>query len=92
MQSEAVRPAPIKSVRNNKKGGKYNRENETRIFPKRNEQNFYFFASFFLLFLRPLKSCLGGCVVMNCTPKVVHKTFGVQFNFDTASASNWRRS
>ena len=22
---------------------------------------------------------------MNCTPKVRHKTFGVQFNFDTAS-------
>lgn len=22
---------------------------------------------------------------MNCTPKVEHKTFGVQFNFDTAS-------
>lgn len=38
----------------------YNRENETCNFPKRNEQNFSFFASFFLLLFRPLKHQLNA--------------------------------
>lgn len=38
----------------------YNRENETCNFPKRNEQNFSFFASFFLLVFRPLKHQLNA--------------------------------
>lgn len=39
---------------------KYNRQNETCNFPKRNEQNFSFFASFFLLLFRPLKYQLNA--------------------------------
>ena len=38
----------------------YNRENETCNFQKRNEQNFSFFASFFLLRFRPLKHQLNA--------------------------------
>ncbi len=38
----------------------YNRENETCNFQKRNEQNFSFFASFFLLYFRPLKHQLNA--------------------------------
>ncbi len=38
----------------------YNRENETCNFSKRNEQNFSFFASFFLLLFRPLKHQLNA--------------------------------
>lgn len=38
----------------------YNRENETCNFPKRNEQNFSFFASFFLLVFRPFKHQLNA--------------------------------
>ncbi|WP_336617712.1 DUF5041 domain-containing protein [Bacteroides acidifaciens] len=38
----------------------YNRENETCNFQKRNEQNFSFFASFFLLLFRPLKHQLNA--------------------------------
>lgn len=39
---------------------KYNRENETCNFQKRNEQIFSFFASFFLLRFRPLKHQLNA--------------------------------
>lgn len=39
---------------------KYNRENETCNFQKRNEQNFSFFASFFLLLFRPFKHQLNA--------------------------------
>ena len=38
----------------------YNRQNETCNFPKRNEQNFSFFAFFFLLIFRPLKYQLNA--------------------------------
>lgn len=38
----------------------YNRENETCNFQKRNEQNFSFFASFFLLLFRPFKHQLNA--------------------------------
>ena len=38
----------------------YNRQNETCNFLKRNEQNFSFFASFFLLLFRPIKDQLNA--------------------------------
>lgn len=38
----------------------YNRENETCNFSKRNEQNFSFFASFFLWTFQPLKCKLNA--------------------------------
>ena len=45
---ESVLMKFLYTFRRNKLGN-YNRENETSNFSKRNEQNFSFFASFFLL-------------------------------------------